>query len=57
MENDQLDKLTEFILKNGELSEKEKDLLIKKAVKFGIDPIEFEKALRKKLDKFDKNKF
>ncbi len=53
MENEQLNKLIENILNTEELGEKEKQLLLEKAAKFGLDPIEFEKALNKKW--FEKN--
>lgn len=49
MYNEQLEKLIEFALKDGELSEKERFLLIKKAGLEGIDATVFELDLENRL--------
>ena len=54
MYNDQLDKLIEMALMDGELTEKEKQILFKKAEIFGVDLDEFEMVLEAKL--FEKKK-
>ena len=54
MYNDQLDKLIEMALMDGELTEKEKQILFKKAETFGVDLDEFEMVLEAKL--FEKKK-
>ncbi len=52
--NEQLEKLIEMALADGELTEKEKQILFKKAEGAGIDLDEFEMVLDAKL--FEKNK-
>lgn len=52
--NEQLDKLIELALADGELTEKEKQILFKKAEGFSIDLDEFEMVLDAKL--YEKNK-
>ena len=52
MYNEQLEKLIEMALMDGELTEKEKQILFKKAEELGIDLDEFEMVLEAKL--FDK---
>ena len=52
MYNEQLEKLIEMALMDGELTEKEKQILFKKAESFGVDLDEFEMVLEAKL--FDK---
>ena len=54
MYNDQLNKLIEMALMDGELTEKEKQILFKKAETFGVDLDEFEMVLEAKL--FEKKK-
>jgi hypothetical protein len=54
MYNEQLEQLIEMALMDGELTEKEKQILFKKAESFGIDLDEFEMVLQAKL--FDKQK-
>jgi len=54
MYNEQLEKLIEMALVDGELSEKEKQILFKKAEAFGVDLDEFEMVLESKL--FEKKK-
>jgi hypothetical protein len=54
MYNEQLEKLIEMALMDGELTEKEKQILFKKAETFGIDLDEFEMVLDAKL--FEKQK-
>lgn len=49
MYNEQLDKLIEMALMDGELTEKEKQVLFKKAETMGIDLDEFEMVLEAKL--------
>ncbi len=49
MYNEQLEKLIEMALMDGELTEKEKRILFKKAEAFGIDLDEFEMVLEAKL--------
>lgn len=49
MYNEQLEKLIEMALLDGELTEKEKQLLFKKAESFGVDLDEFEMVLDAKL--------
>ena len=49
MYNDQINKLIEFALADGELTEKEKQILFKKAEASGIDLDEFEMVLDAKL--------
>ncbi len=49
MYNEQLDKLIEIALMDGELTEKEKQILFKKAESFGVDLDEFEMVLEAKL--------
>ena len=54
MYNKELEKLIEMALMDGELTEKEKQILFKKAEKFGVDLDEFEMVLDAKL--FEKQK-
>ena len=54
MYNEELEKLIEMALMDGELTEKEKQILFKKAEKFGVDLDEFEMVLDAKL--FEKQK-
>jgi hypothetical protein len=54
MYNEQLEKLIEMALIDGELTEKEKQILFKKAESFGVDLDEFEMVLQAKL--FEKEK-
>ena len=54
MYNEQLENLIEMALMDGELTEKEKQILFKKANEFGIDLDEFEMVLNARL--FAKNK-
>ncbi len=54
MYNDNIEKLIEMALMDGELSEKEKQILFKKAEAAGIDLDEFEMVLQAKL--FEKQK-
>lgn len=54
MYNEQLEKLIEMALMDGELTEKEKQILFKKAKSFGVDLDEFEMVLQAKL--FEKQK-
>jgi len=49
MYNEQLEKLMEIALLDGELSEKEKQILFKKAESFGVDLDEFEMVLNSRL--------
>ena len=49
MYNEQLEKLIEMALMDGELTEKEKQILFKKAEAFGVDLDEFEMVLEAKL--------
>ena len=49
MYNEQLEKLIEMALKDGELTEKEKQILFKKAEALGVDLDEFEMVLEAKL--------
>ena len=49
MYNEQLEKLIEMALVDGELTEKEKQILFKKAESFGVDLDEFEMVLQSKL--------
>jgi hypothetical protein len=49
MYNEQLEKLIEMALVDGELTEKEKQILFKKAEAFGVDLDEFEMVLEAKL--------
>jgi hypothetical protein len=49
MYNEQLEKLIEMALIDGELTEKEKQILFKKAEAFGVDLDEFEMVLEAKL--------
>ena len=49
MYNEQLEKLIEMALMDGELTEKEKQILFKKAESFGVDLDEFEMVLDAKL--------
>ena len=54
MYNEELENLIEMALMDGELTEKEKQILFKKAESFGIDLDEFEMVLNAKL--FEKQK-
>lgn len=54
MYNEQLENLIEMALMDGELTEKEKQILFKKADGFGVDLDEFEMVLDARL--FEKNK-
>ena len=54
MYNEQLEKLIELALMDGELTEKEKQILFKKAESMGVDLDEFEMVLEAKL--FEKQK-
>ncbi|MBU3714771.1 MAG: hypothetical protein FGM46_07460, partial [Ferruginibacter sp.] len=54
MYNEQLEKLIEMALIDGELSEKEKQILFKKAESFGVALDEFEMVLQAKM--FEKQK-
>lgn len=54
--NEQLEKLIEMALADGELTEKEKQILFKKAEGAGIDLDEFEMVLDAKLYEKNKNK-
>jgi len=54
MYNEKLEKLIEAALVDGELSEKEKQVLFKKAEELGVDLDEFEMVLQAKL--FEKQK-
>ncbi|MEY4659601.1 MAG: hypothetical protein RJB36_1367, partial [Bacteroidota bacterium] len=49
MFNEQLEKLIEMALMDGELTEKEKQILFKKAESLGVDLDEFEMVLEAKL--------
>jgi len=49
MYNEQLEKLIDMALADGELTEKEKQILFKKAESFGVDLDEFEMVLDAKL--------
>lgn len=49
MYNAQLEKLIEMALMDGELTEKEKQILFKKAESFGLDLDEFEMVLEARL--------
>lgn len=49
MYNEQLEKLIELALADGELTEKEKQVLFKKAASFGVDLDEFEMVLDAQL--------
>jgi len=49
MYNENLEKLIEMALMDGELTEKEKQILFKKAESFGVDLDEFEMVLEAKL--------
>jgi hypothetical protein len=49
MYNEQLEKLIEMALMDGELTEKEKQILFKKAESYGVDLDEFEMVLEAKL--------
>lgn len=49
MYNEQLEKLIEMALMDGELTEKEKQILFKKAESFGVDLDEFEMVLEARL--------
>ena len=49
MYNEQLEKLIEMALMDGELTEKEKQVLFKKAEAMGVDLDEFEMVLEAKL--------
>ena len=49
MYNEQIDKLIEMALMDGELTEKEKQILFKKAESLGLDLDEFEMVLDAKL--------
>ena len=49
MYNEQLEKLIEMALMDGELTEKEKQILFKKAETFGVDLDEFEMVLDAKV--------
>ncbi len=54
MYNEQLEKLIEMALMDGELTEKEKQVLFNKAEAMGVDLDEFEMVLEAKL--FEKKK-
>ena len=54
MYNEEIEKLIELALADGELTEKEKQVLFKKAEAAGIDLDEFEMVLDAKL--FERNK-
>ena len=54
MYNEQLEKLIEMALLDGELTEKEKQVLFKKAESFGVDLDEFEMVLDSKLFEIQK---
>lgn len=57
MYNEQLEKLIEMALMDGELTEKEKQILFKKAEGFGVDLDEFEMVLEaKQFEKQQSNK-
>lgn len=51
----QLDELINLSIKKGKISKKNREILIKKAKKEGIDPDEFEIILDSKLEKKKKN--
>ena len=55
MYNEQLEKLIEMALLDGVLTEKEKQVLFKKAESFGVDLDEFEMVLDSKLFEIQKN--
>ena len=55
MYNEQLEKLIEMALLDGVLTEKEKQVLFKKAESFGVDLDEFEMVLDSKLFEIKKN--
>ena len=55
MYNEQLEQLIDAALADGELTEKEKQILFKKAQSFGIDLDEFEMVLDARLVKLKKN--
>ena len=55
MYNEQLEQLIDAALADGELTEKEKQILFKKAQSFGIDIDEFEMVLDARLVKLKKN--
>jgi len=54
MYNEQLEKLIEMALLDGVLTEKEKQVLFKKAESFGVDLDEFEMVLDSKLFEIQK---
>ena len=54
MYNEQLEKLIEMALMDGELTEKEKQILFKKAESFGVDLDEFEMVLEAKVFEMQK---
>ena len=54
MYNEQLEKLIDYALADGELTEKEKQVLFKKAESMGVDLDEFEMVLDARL--FEKQK-
>ena len=56
MYNEQLEKLIELALADGELTEKEKQILFKKAEAEGIDLDEFEMVLEARIFEKTKNK-
>jgi len=49
MYNEQLEKLIEISLMDGELTEDDKKILFKKAESFGVDPDEFQMYLNKRM--------
>ena len=55
MYNEQIEQLIDAALSDGELTEKEKQILFKKAQSFGIDLDEFEMVLDARLVKLKKN--
>jgi hypothetical protein len=55
MYNEQLEKLIDMALIDGDLSEKEKQILFKKAESFGVDLDEFEMVLEARLYEKKKN--
>ncbi len=54
MYNEELEKLIEFAFTDGQLTDKEKQVLIKKAVSYGIDADEFEMVLDARLYELQK---
>ncbi len=56
MYNEQLEKLIDYALADGELTEKEKQVLFKKAESMGVDLDEFEMVLDARLVELKKER-